>query len=94
MRAKLLRRFVNSEAGGLGGYLEQNPPGLRKVDGVKVLAVENRRDVKPKALQLGLKRILGFLVFGPPRDVMNRSDGNRTSAETWCQTYVDHRPGS
>ena len=66
------RRLVDVEARPAGGQLEQHAARLAEVDGVEVLAVDDRGGMRPPRRHPLAPRLLLGVVLGGPRDVVDR----------------------
>src|SRR2546425_3258265 len=91
-RTKLLPSLVDCEAGWVCGDLEQDPAGLPEVDGVEVLAVDDRGDVQPGLDELLPPHLLLSVVGRAPRDMVYRSHTHDPRSSVRLAKKVDQRP--
>src|SRR5215210_3774053 len=77
--------LVGGEAGAVSGDLEQHPTRLPKVDGLEVVAVDNRRHAKARPCQPFPPRGVLLLVRGPEGHVMDPSGSYEAmDGEIWA----------
>ena len=71
MRTKFFEFFVQSEAGRVSGDFKKDPAWFAEVDGMKIRAIDYRRDVVAKIDQTLAPPELFGLVLRSKRDVMH-----------------------
>ena len=74
--AEVLDRFVDRESGPIGRDFKQDPARLTKIDGVKIFAIDHRRDGKAKIDKFLAPLQLLFIIRRAKCDVMHRSGRN------------------
>src|SRR4029077_10754381 len=73
--AKMVRRFVRGKSRPLRRNFKQNSTRLAKIDGMKIKAVDHRRNVETELDQLFPPARLFLVVCATKRNVMHRAGG-------------------
>ena len=89
MGAQLVHGLIRRKARRIGRNLKQHAARFVKIDGVKILAVGHRRNVKTRFGEFQLPGQLRFLAFRTERHVMNRTRAQRSLAPVRPDQKVD-----
>src|SRR6185312_7732442 len=94
MRTQLLGRFIDGKPGWIRCDLEKYSAGLTKINRMKILPIDDRRDVVLESCQCPLPFFLLRIRRRPPRDVMDGTHGDAPRPARGRTNDIDKRTGA
>src|SRR5262249_4557513 len=93
MRTKFLQFFVQRETGWLSSDFEQHAAGFAEIDGMKISAIDYRRDVVAEVDEMLAPLELFGLVLRAKSNVMHRTGGDATHRGVGLAKQVNDSAG-
>src|SRR4029077_2436787 len=93
MRTEFLQFFVQRKTGWLGRDFEQHAAGLAEINGMKISAIDHRRDVAAKVDEMLAPLELFGLVLRAEGNMMHRTGRNATHRGVGLTKQVDNSAG-
>src|SRR3954466_14742829 len=87
----MIDRLVGGKARPVGGDFEEDAAGLAEINGMKILAIDHRRDAKAERVQFFAELHLLLFVFRAEGDVMDGTGGDVPEPDIRSLEQVDLR---